>query len=348
MRLSRVLVALVVVGVCVPMATAATLQMTVAARWAGPEGIVPVTEKTVLDPDYNPYLLYDVAVKVSADDNMGLGGVVFQTYCQAMADQGLYMWTYYDAEGGYGNMGAYPGLRTILDPAYPSPQPSTGTPDYAGGWGFDNQGLPTGGVATAPGKVLDAGNAAPLIWGGDNSILGGLQSFTLLGVGHHDDSLTWPGADDGLGRNIGRPEDPTFAGTALGRTVQGPTEESVPPGVEYKEEVYGLVPQDLANGVVPGFGEWVMFRTWINMTEMDDDVLYTVDIVPTDGNWLMFPADFTGDSVGSTYYDELQGGFRAPFTGGDMTGDSFSFYIPEPATVGLLLVGGLALVRRRR
>ena len=318
--------AVAIVGVSAPAASAATMELKVAARWIGPSGMVPVTEGTVLDPTYNPYLRYDVAVRVSEGDNAGLAGVVFDSFCQQMADQGLYMWTYYDGESGYNNAlypqptGSVPALQAITNPAYDVPQTSIAPAAYGGGWGFTGSGFPTGGVATAPGQVLNAGNSLPLIWAGDNvPFVAGVQSFARMGIGQ--------------GLNTGMPEDLTFAGTQLGRAA-------------------GPVPQDLANGV-PGDGEYVMFTTFLNMAGMlvEDGkgaIKYTVSVAPTDGNWLMFEEDFTGDSVGLTYYNELQGGFRSGFGGGEMTGDSFSFYIPEPATVGLLLVGGLALVRRRR
>ena len=107
----------------------------------------------------------------------------------------------------------------------------------------------------------------------------------------------------------------------------------------------GLI-QDLHNEKVPGDGEWVMFRGWLDVTDWADGC-YHLNIEPTAGNYLMFPEDFTGDAVGLTYYDELTGGFRAPFSGDDMTGASFSFFIPEPTMLGLFALGGLALLRRR-
>ena len=49
------------------------------------------------------------------------------------------------------------------------------------------------------------------------------------------------------------------------------------------------------------------------------------------------------------YNDDVGGGFRLGVSAANMTGDSFSFFlIPEPASLGLLLIGGLALIRRRR
>ena len=308
----------VLIGAFAPAANAVSLQTLVAARWVGPAGPVPVTEGTFVNAAFNPYIMYDVAVRVSEGDNMGLGSVMFDTRCQVMAEQGLYMWPFYDAESGYSNMGAYPGLRDVTDPAYPAPQPTFAPASYGGGWGFDNQGSPTGGMATAPGQVMQAGNSVPPIWTGDNAPwLPGLQSSALLGVGQ--------------GSNVGRPEDPTFGGTQLGRQTH----------------VDGPMPQDLANGMVPGDGEWVMFRTWLDVQFTGLYTYYTVSVTPTFGTYLMFESDFTGDSAGLTYYDELNGGYLAEFD--TYVGDRFRFWaVPEPGTVGLLLVGGLALIRRQR
>jgi hypothetical protein len=274
---------------------------------------VPLTDCTPIDAALNPNIKYDVAVRVSEEGTEGLSAVIFDVVSAEAAAAGYYLSPLDDAEAGYNNYPPPSLLQDVTSPAYAWTGSAIPPADYGGGWGFDNSGFPTGGVATAPGQVLSAGNSMPLIWSGDNyPLLAGLQSYALLHVGQ--------------GVNVGRPEDPMFAGVQLG--FQGP----------------GLH-QDLANGHVPGDGEWVMFRGRLDVTGWADGC-YHFNIEPTDGNYLM-PAAWIFEILGQSYYDELPGGFRAPFAAADMAGDSFSFFIPEPTTVGLLALGGLALLRRR-
>jgi hypothetical protein len=99
--------------------------------------------------------------------------------------------------------------------------------------------------------------------------------------------------------------------------------------------------QDLSNAKapVPGGGQWLMFKGMMNTAGWLGGT-YGWEVIPTNGAVFSPTVDYSTD---------LGGGFRIAVNAPDMDGDSFSFYlIPEPASLGLLLVGGLALIRRRR
>jgi hypothetical protein len=100
--------------------------------------------------------------------------------------------------------------------------------------------------------------------------------------------------------------------------------------------------QDLSNAKAPiaGDGHWLMFRGTMDTSAWEDGMVYGWEVVPTNGAVFSPTMDYTQD---------LGGGFRIAVNAPDMEGDSFSFFlVPEPASLGLLLVGGLALIRRRR
>jgi len=99
--------------------------------------------------------------------------------------------------------------------------------------------------------------------------------------------------------------------------------------------------QDLsnANNVIPGDGHWMMFRSQIDVSGWSSGQ-YGWDVVPTNGAVFSPTVDYNVD---------VTGGFRIAVFSDQMGGDSFSFFlVPEPASLGLLLIGGLALIRRRR
>ena len=99
--------------------------------------------------------------------------------------------------------------------------------------------------------------------------------------------------------------------------------------------------QDLSNAasVVPGDGHWLMFRSTIDTSGWDAGN-YGWEANPTNGAVYTPTLDYDMDQGG---------GFRIAVDEADMAGDSFAFFlVPEPASLGLLLVGGMALIRRRR
>ena len=93
------------------------------------------------------------------------------------------------------------------------------------------------------------------------------------------------------------------------------------------------------NPVSPGDGSWLMFRSTIDTAGWDGGD-YGWEVNPTNGAVYTPTLDYDLDQGG---------GFRIAVTEANMGGDSFAFFlVPEPASLGLLLIGGLALIRRRR
>ena len=89
----------------------------------------------------------------------------------------------------------------------------------------------------------------------------------------------------------------------------------------------------------PGDGTWIIQEGLIDTTGWAAGT-YSFDIIPTAGAVYDGTLDYTTD---------IAGGFRVDVPTNDMFGTAFSFrLVPEPTTMGALMVAGLALFRRRR
>ncbi len=275
----------------------------VATRVYSDEGIV-------IDKGVNPFLRYDIAVDVT-DDTAGLFGVFFDVEIPQAAAAGYFLDPTNLADAGYNNFGGPPTLRSVAAPAFDVPQPSSGTPNYGGGWGFGIQGHYSLGLTAQPGTIDNIGVMMPGSWSGDNAPgIQGLQSYSLLGIG--------------VGEHVGNENDPILAGTTLG---------------------FGY---DMANVAGTGDGSWIVMSGLIDTTSWAPGE-YDVHVIPNDASSYLQPPypgiiDYdlphqpvrTG-SFGSVWYPPTNL-FTSPF--------SFTI-IPEPAALAMMVLGALGLIRRR-
>ena len=321
MRFARMLaVGVVVVGVMALSAHAETITFYVNAYSQSGNPL------NALDP--GDTVIYEVALALDpnaghAQGNLGLATIAYDVESALAISKGYWLTDTGDsggvstlgaAESGWSDTPGFPALAQVTGAMYVD-SGTTAYAGYNGGWGFDNAGLPTGGTITGPGKIQSAGMLAPLTWAADvNASVPGLQPYVRQGVGHG--TYTFPA------------EDPIVGGMQGG---------------------FGQVLDNAGTGgpVLPGDGKWLLQRGTID-TSLDG----------ARGNWDAGTYDFDIDpSVAAVYSPTIDynfdvgGGFRIAIPGGEMVGDSFSFtLIPEPTTLGVLVLGAVGMVvsRRRR
>ena len=114
----------------------------------------------------------------------------------------------------------------------------------------------------------------------------------------------------------------------------------------YGAGIQGGFGQDLSNkdGIVPGDGQWFFQESIIDLSGWTFE--YS-DVV----GWQVVLLQAAVLNATLDYNVDIDGGFLINVGGiGDgLVQDSFAFHvIPEPATMGLILIGGLSLIRRRR
>jgi hypothetical protein len=264
MRTNRIIVALAVIAVCTAgaqMSQAATIGVFGNVSHQPTPGGGAATKANgpnlVIDNSVNPFVRYQIAVRVSEGDNQGLSQVVYDVVSPAAKAKGYFFGTMQREASGYNNYNGPSMLQDISAQNY-DVSDITVSPNvtYGGGWGYTNSGLPHGGNnGVNPGTILGAGDSLPLTWSGDlGPTVPGNQTFARIGIGQ--------------GNYAAPAEDPVIGGTTLG---------------------FGY---DVANAAGTGDGSWVMHYGILDTTGWDKQT-YVFVVTTTAGNVLKSGVDLT-------------------------------------------------------
>ena len=112
------------------------------------------------------------------------------------------------------------------------------------------------------------------------------------------------------------------------------------PDVEY--DSYFTVPKGYPNSTAGGSPNFSDGPSWTSTSVTAD--WFDSTAIPGDGSWYL--GSLTLLTTG-TWSGTVSGGYTVASTGGYLWSYSFDIPIPEPGSLALLALGGLALIRRR-
>ncbi len=317
-RLSTYALAIALVGALAQMSSAATIGLAANVSWQPTFGGGNATRLNSgpggslnIDSLANPFIYIQIAVTTSQGDHQGVSQVVYDMVSPEAKAKGYIL----DDVGLDGLTGANRALSGYNNHGGPSSVQNVSAATYA----VAQPSIPPANYSGGWGWTNSGLPHQGVVTSNPGSVLGAGDSLPLTWSGDQAPTIagvqSFARAGIGLGAYTALGEDPSLSGQTLG---------------------FGT---DLANGVGGGDGSW-WFHTVIIDTTGWDKQTYTFNFTTTAGNVLRSDADLS---------QPLGGGFRQAVIGSDLHGASVSFtLIPEPGTLGLLLAGGLALIRRRR